>query len=54
MSERPHKWQDAAWKCAIMDGARDAIKFFMAGLASDMDISKKITRIDESFLLSLR
>jgi hypothetical protein len=45
MSERPHKWRDVAWKWAIVDGARDAIGYFMPDLASDMDLSKEITAI---------
>jgi hypothetical protein len=36
-NERPHKWRDAAWKWAIVDGARDAIEYLMPDLASDMD-----------------
>jgi hypothetical protein len=45
MSERPHKWRDVAWKGAIVDGARDAIEYFMPDLASGMDVSKDITGI---------
>jgi hypothetical protein len=45
MSERPYKWRDAAWKGAIIEGARDAIEYFMPDLASDMDLSKEITGI---------
>jgi hypothetical protein len=45
MSGRPHKWRDVAWKQAIVDGARDAICYFMPDLASDMDASKEVTGI---------
>jgi hypothetical protein len=45
MSERPHKWRDVAWKGAIVDGARDAIEYFMPDLASDMDTSRDIAGI---------
>jgi predicted transposase YdaD len=45
MSERPHKWRDVAWKWAIVDGARDAIGYFMPDLAFDMDLTKEITAI---------
>ncbi|MDR3354286.1 MAG: hypothetical protein LBO21_04555 [Synergistaceae bacterium] len=43
MSGRPHKWRDAAWKQALVDGAREAIEYFMPDLASDMDTSREIT-----------
>jgi hypothetical protein len=45
MSGRPHKWRDCAWKQAIIDGARDAIAYFMPDLASDMDASREITSV---------
>jgi predicted transposase YdaD len=45
MSKRPHKWRDVAWKWAIVDGAREAIDYFMPDLASYMDTSKDITGI---------
>jgi hypothetical protein len=45
MSKRPHKWRDVAWKQAIVDGARDAIGYFMPDLASDMDSSREVTGI---------
>jgi predicted transposase YdaD len=45
MSERPHKWRDVAWKWAMVDGARDAIAYFMPDLASDVDTSRDITGI---------
>jgi hypothetical protein len=45
MSKRPHKWRDVAWKQAIVDGARDAIGYFMPDLASDMDVSREVTGI---------
>jgi hypothetical protein len=45
MTEKPHKWRDIAWKWAIVDGARDAIEYFMPDLASDMDTSREVTGI---------
>jgi hypothetical protein len=45
MTRSPHKWRDIAWKWAIVDGARDAIKYFMPDLASDMDASREVTGI---------
>jgi hypothetical protein len=45
MSKKPYKWRDTAWKGAIIEGARDAIEYFMPDLASDMDPSKEITGI---------
>ena len=45
MTARPHKWRDTAWKRAIIDGARDAIAYFMPDLAADMDESREITGI---------
>ncbi|MDR1731728.1 MAG: hypothetical protein LBR61_06490, partial [Synergistaceae bacterium] len=45
MSERPHKWRDTAWKRAIVDGAKDAVGYFMPDLAADMDASRDITGI---------
>jgi hypothetical protein len=45
MTGRPHKWRDVAWKWAIIDGARDAIEYFMPDLASDMDTSREVTGI---------
>ncbi|GHV56675.1 hypothetical protein FACS1894216_20780 [Synergistales bacterium] len=45
MSKRPHKWRDVAWKQALVDGARDAVGYFMPDLASDMDVSREVTGI---------
>jgi hypothetical protein len=45
MTGNPHKWRDVAWKWAIVDGARDAIEYFMPDLASDMDTSREVTGI---------
>jgi hypothetical protein len=45
ISARPHKWRDAAWKRAIVDGARDAITYFMPDLAAEMDTSREVTGI---------
>ncbi|MDR3353477.1 MAG: hypothetical protein LBO21_00400 [Synergistaceae bacterium] len=45
MSGRPHKWRDTAWKQALVDGAKEAIEYFMPDLASDMDKSREITGI---------
>jgi hypothetical protein len=45
MTGRPHKWRDVAWKRAIVDGARDAIAYFMPDLAADMDASREVTGI---------
>jgi hypothetical protein len=45
MTGSPHKWRDVAWKRAIVDGARDAIAYFMPDLASDMDTSREVTCI---------
>jgi hypothetical protein len=45
MTVRPHKWRDIAWKWAIVDGAKDAIEYFMPDLASDMDMSREVTGI---------
>ena len=45
MTVRPHKWRDTAWKRAIIDGARDAIAYFMPDLAASMDTSREITGI---------
>jgi hypothetical protein len=45
MSGRPHKWRDIAWKQALVDGAREAIEYFMPDLASDTDKSREITGI---------
>jgi hypothetical protein len=45
MTENPHKWRDVAWKKAIIDGARDAIAYFMPDLASDMDASREVIGI---------
>ncbi|GHV46593.1 hypothetical protein FACS1894204_08520 [Synergistales bacterium] len=45
MNKRPHKWRDTAWKQAIVDGAKDAIGYFMPDLASDMDASREVTGI---------
>jgi hypothetical protein len=45
MTENPHKWRDVAWKKAIIDGAWDAIAYFMPDLASDMDTSKEVIGI---------
>jgi hypothetical protein len=44
-SARPHKWRDTAWKRAIINGARDAIAYFMPDLAADMDTSREVTGI---------
>jgi hypothetical protein len=41
--KRPHKWQDAAWKDALVNGARDAIEYFIPNLAADIDHSREIT-----------
>jgi hypothetical protein len=43
MIGRPHKWRDVAWKSALVDGAREAIEYFMPDLASDMDTSREVT-----------
>ncbi|MDR1915652.1 MAG: hypothetical protein LBQ58_03640 [Synergistaceae bacterium] len=45
MSDRPHKWRDVAWKRAIVDGAKDAIGYFMPDLAANMDTSREVTGI---------
>ncbi|MDR1508249.1 MAG: hypothetical protein LBS53_01260 [Synergistaceae bacterium] len=45
MTGNPHKWRDVAWKRAIVDGARDAIAYFMPDLASDMDTSREVVCI---------
>jgi hypothetical protein len=45
MTGNPHKWRDIAWKWALVDGARDAIEYFMPDLASDMDSSREVTGI---------
>jgi hypothetical protein len=45
MSGRPHKWRDTAWKQALVDGAREAVEYFMPDLVSDMDTSREITGI---------
>ncbi|MDR1471420.1 MAG: hypothetical protein LBS75_02765 [Synergistaceae bacterium] len=45
MTENPHKWRDVAWKKAIIDGARDAIAYFMPDLAADMDTSREVIGI---------
>ena len=45
INARPHKWRDTAWKRAIIDGARDAIAYFMPDLAADMDTSREVTGI---------
>jgi hypothetical protein len=47
LSPRPHKWRDVAWKLAIVDGARDAVKYFMPDLAADMNLSKEVTGITD-------
>ncbi|MDR3280436.1 MAG: hypothetical protein LBT23_07980, partial [Synergistaceae bacterium] len=45
ISARPHKWRDTAWKRAIIDGARDAMTYFMPDLAADMDASREVSGI---------
>jgi hypothetical protein len=45
MTKKPHKWRDVAWKKAIIDGAQDAIAYFMPDLASDMDTSREVIGI---------
>ena len=45
MSKRPHKWRDVAWKLALIDGAREAVEYFMPDLFSDMDESRGIIGI---------
>jgi hypothetical protein len=45
--KRPHKWRDTAWKRAIVDGAGDAIEYFMPDLAAEMDTSKEVTGITD-------
>jgi len=47
ISGRPHKWRDTAWKRALVDGARDALTYFMPDLAADMDTSKEVTGITD-------
>jgi hypothetical protein len=45
MNEIPHKWRDVAWKEALVDGAKEAIGYFMPDLARDMDTSREVTVI---------
>jgi hypothetical protein len=45
MSKRPHKWRDVAWKRAIVDGASEALEYFMPDLAFDRDTSREIVGI---------
>ena len=45
MSGRPHKWRDRAWKQALVDGAKEAIEYFMPDLARDRDKSREIAGI---------
>jgi hypothetical protein len=45
MTVNPHKWRDVAWKKAIIDGAQDAIAYFMPDLASNMDASREVIGI---------
>jgi hypothetical protein len=42
-------WLDFAWKNALSLGIEDAIEFFLPGLARKRDLSRKITKISDSF-----